>query len=542
VSREQKFWGWGEPGAGPALPDHAAGLLREWLGVSGAVVSRPVALGDVRLRPPAVPAELRAALEATVGAAHVRDDPEARVLRAAGKSYLDLLALRAGAAEDAPDLVVAPGSHEQVLAVLRACAEGGAAVIPFGGGTSVVGGVAPERGRWETAVSLDLGRMDAVLGVDVRSRTARVQAGRRLPELDHALAEHGLRLGHVPQSYEWATVGGCAATRSAGQASTGFGRFDELVTGLRCATPSGTLATLGAPGSAAGPDLGAALLGSEGTLGVISEVGLRVRPVAAEARYEAYLLHSFEEGCEALRELVQADLAPDVARLSDADETRTTVAFSGQDGLLRRAGGAALRALRYGSGCMLIAGWEGEPDDVSRRRTPAARRLRAAGALPLGRTLGEGWRASRFAGPHLRDALLDRGVLVETLETATGWSALAALHRSVRDALAGALDATPPVVGCHVSHLYPDGASLYFTVFARQDAADPAGQWGAAKRAASDAIAAAGATITHHHAVGRDHRAWAAGEHGELGTELLRAVKLRCDPAGIMNPGKLLPD
>jgi len=267
-----------------------------------------------------------------------------------------------------------------------------------------------------------------------------------------------------------------------------------------------------------------------------------VRPVAAETRYEAYLLHSFEEGCEALRELAQADLAPDVARLSDADETRMTVAFSGQDGLLRRAGGAALRALRYGSGCVLIAGWEGEPDDVSRRRTPAARRLRAAGALPLGRRPGGAWRASRFAAPHLRDALLDRGVLVETLETATSWSGLAALHGSVRDALAGALGATPPIVGCHVSHLYPDGASLYFTVFARQDTADPAGQWGAAKRAASDAIAAAGATITHHHAVGRDHRAWAAEEHGELGTELLRAVKLRCDPAGIMNPGKLLPD
>ena len=464
------------------------------------------------------------------------------MLRAAGKSYLDLLALRAGDAQDAPDVVVAPATHEQVQAVLYACAEGGAAVIPFGGGTSVVGGVAPERGRWETAVSLDLGRMDAVLGVDERSRVARVQAGRRLPELDHALAAHGLRLGHVPQSYEWATVGGCAATRSAGQASTGFGRFDDLVAGLRCATPAGALATLGAPGSAAGPDLDAVLLGSEGTLGVISEVGLRVRPVAAEARYEAYLLHGFEDGCEALRGLAQAGLAPDVARLSDADETRTTVAFSGHDGVVRRAGGAALRALRYGAGCMLIVGWEGEADDVARRRAPAVRRLRAAGALPLGRGPGEAWRAARFAGPHLRDALLDRGVLVETLETATTWTGLAALHAAVRAALDGALAATPPAVGCHVSHLYPDGASLYFTVFARQDGDDPAGQWLAAKRAASDAIAAAGATITHHHAVGRDHRAWAAGEHGALGGELLRALKLRCDPAGIMNPGKLLPD
>jgi alkyldihydroxyacetonephosphate synthase len=541
MSREQVFWGWGEPGAGPDLPDHAAGLLREWLGVSGAVVSAPVALADVRLREPLVPARLRAALERAVGAAHVRDDRAGRVLRAAGKSYLDLLAMRAGACDEAPDVVVAPADHAQAAAVLRACAEAGAAVIPFGGGTSVVGGVAPERGRFGTAVCLELGRMDAVIGVDPRDRIARVQAGRRLPELDHALAPHGLRLGHLPQSYEWATVGGCAATRSAGQASTGFGRFEELVAGLRLAAPAGELATLGAPASAAGPDLRGLVLGSEGTLGVITELALRVRPVAPERRYEAWLLRSFGEGCEALRTLAQAEIAPDVERLSDEDETRTTFGLAGDHGLLRRAGEVALRALRYSHGCLLVAGWEGEERAVARRRAPAAEVLRAAGALPLGRGPADAWREARFAGPHLRDALLDRGVLAETLETATSWSRLEDLHRAVRDALATALHATPPVVGCHVSHTYPDGASLYFTVLARQDAADPAGQWRAAKRAAGDAVAAAGATITHHHAVGRDHVPWLEAEHGALGIELLRAAKERCDPAGIMNPGKLLP-
>jgi alkyldihydroxyacetonephosphate synthase len=537
VSREQKFWGWGEPGAGPALPDRAAGLLREWLGISGAVVSRPPALADVRLRPPAAPAALRTALEAAVGAGNVRDDREIRVLRAAGKSYLDLLALRAGAAEDAPDVVVAPADHAQADAVLAACADAGAAVIPFGGGTSVVGGVAPERGRFDVAVCLDLQRMDAVLAIDERSRVARVQPGRRLPELDHALAAHGLRLGHVPQSYEWATVGGCAATRSAGQASTGFGRFDELVAALRCATPAGELATLGVPASAAGPDLRQLVLGSEGALGVITELALRVRPVAPEQRYEAWLLPSFGDGCEALRRLAQAEIAPDVVRLSDEDETRTTFALARDGGLIRRA---SELALRHRPRCLLVTGWEGEAADVARRRAPAARALRSARALPLGRSPGRAWRAARFAGPHLRDALLDRGVLVETLETATSWSGIAALHGAVRAALADALTATPPVLGCHVSHLYPDGASLYFTVFARQDTDDPAGQWHAAKRAASDAIAAAGATITHHHAVGRDHVPWLAAEDGALGIELLQAVKQRCDPAGIMNPGKLL--
>jgi alkyldihydroxyacetonephosphate synthase len=542
VSREQKFWGWGEPGAGPALPDHAGGELRERLGVSGEVVLSPVALAEVRLRAPVLAAGLRAALEGAVGAEHVRDDREVRVLRAAGKSYLDLLAQRAGECEDAPDVVVAPASHEQAAAVLRACAEHGAAVIPFGGGTSVVGGVAPLRGRFETAVCLDLGRLDAVLDMDERSRLARVGAGLRLPELDHALASHGLRLGHVPQSYEWATVGGCAATRSAGQSSTGFGRFEDLVAAVRCATPAGELATLGAPASAAGPDLRALVLGSEGVLGVITELVLRVRPVAPERRYEAWMLRSFDAGCDALRALAQAEVAPDVARLSDEDETRTTFAFAGEAGIARRVSGAALRALRYRPGCLLIAGWEGDAADIARRRAPAVRVLRSADALPLGRGPGEAWGGARFAGPHLRDALLDRGVLVETLETAATWSGLGALHASVRDALEAALRATAAIVGCHASHLYPDGASLYFTVLARQDPDDPAGQWNAAKRAAGDAIAAAGATITHHHAVGRDHARWLEPEIGALGVELLRGAKLVCDPTGIMNPGKLLPD
>jgi len=542
VSREQKFWGWGEPGAGPALPNHAAGELRERLGVSGEVVLSPVALAEVRLRAPVLAAGLRAALEGAVGAEHVRDDREVRVLRAAGKSYLDLLAQRAGECEDAPDVVVAPASHEQAAAVLRACAEHGAAVIPFGGGTSVVGGVAPLRGRFETAVCLDLGRLDAVLDMDERSRLARVGAGLRLPELDHALTSHGLRLGHVPQSYEWATVGGCAATRSAGQSSTGFGRFEDLVAAVRCATPAGELATLGAPASAAGPDLRALVLGSEGVLGVITELVLRVRPVAPERRYEAWMLRSFDAGCDALRALAQAAVAPDVARLSDQDETRTTFAFAGEAGIARRVSGAALRALRYRPGCLLIAGWEGDAADIARRRAPAVRVLRSAVALPLGRGPGEAWGGARFAGPHLRDALLDRGVLVETLETAATWSGLGALHASVRDALEAALRATPAIVGCHASHLYPDGASLYFTVLARQDPDDPAGQWNAAKRAAGDAIAAAGATITHHHAVGRDHARWLEPEIGALGVDVLRGAKLVCDPTGIMNPGKLLPD
>jgi alkyldihydroxyacetonephosphate synthase len=547
VRREQVFWGWGEPGAGPSLPEHSAAFLRSELGVGGAVVSTPVPLEAVRLREPALDGAVRARLEAVVGVGRVRDDREARVLRCRGKSYLDLLAQRAGECDDAPDAVVAPASHDQVAAVLAVCAEAGVAVVPFGGGTSVVGGLEPLRGDFASLVSLDLARMDGVLAVDERSLTATLGPGVRLPEADRALAGYGLTLGHVPQSYEWATVGGCVATRSSGQASTGFGRIDANLVGVRMATPAGELAARTLPASAAGPDLRQLVAGSEGTLGVITEVALRVHPAPAERRYEGWVIAGFDAGCEALRRLEQAGAAPDVARLSDEDETRTALALAGAGRLARaaihaRAGGPAGLVARRSSGpaglgggpCLIVLGWEGEPRDVARRRSEAARQLRTAGARTLGQGQGRAWVASRFAGPHLRDDLLDRGVMVETLETAAPWSRLGAVHAGVRAALPGML------VGCHVSHLYPTGASLYFTVLAARDDADPAGQWRAAKAAATEALLAAGGTLTHHHAVGRDHAPWMEGEIGALGVGALRAVKERCDPAAIMNPGKLL--
>jgi alkyldihydroxyacetonephosphate synthase len=518
--REQVFWGWGEPGAGPELPPHAADWLRSELGVSGEVVSRPVGLADVALREPALPAGLRERLEAICA---VRDDRELRVLRAAGKSYLDLLAQRAGACEDAPDAVVQPGSADEVRAVLEACAAAEVAVVPFGGGTSVVGGVAPERGGRAAVVSLDLGRMDAVVGVDARSQIARLQPGLRLPEADHALAAHGFTLGHFPQSYEWATVGGCVATRSAGQASTGFGRIEENVVALDLVSPAASVSTREKPMSAAGPLTRELLIGSEGAFGVITEVALRVRPLAHDRRYEGYFLPSFVEGVEVLRSLAQDELAPDVARLSDEEETAVGLALAGRARL-----GKVLERVRP---CLLILGWEG---DIEARRGEARRRLLAGPgrALPGGQGAGAAWLRSRYAGPHLRDDLLDRGLLVETLETATTWSRLEALRAAVYRALDGLH------VGCHISHVYPTGASLYFTALGVRDG-DPAAQWQRYKAAACDAIVEHGGTLTHHHAVGRDHAPWLPREDPG-GVELLRALKERLDPAGIMNPGKLL--
>jgi alkyldihydroxyacetonephosphate synthase len=538
-----RWWGWGEDGHDAPLSESARALLAAELGPLPAERRDPIGLEDVTLPDAALPAGVRERLAELVGAEHVRDDRLARVTHAAGRGYHDLVRLRAGRLAAAPDAVVYPADGEQVAAVLRVCAADGVAVVPFGGGTSVVGGVEPLRGAHAAVVALDLARLDRLVSVDAVSRTATVQAGMTGPALEAALGAQGMTLGHFPQSFEYATVGGWVATRSAGQASTGYGRVDALVLALRVVTPSGELATRAVPASAAGPNLRELLVGSEGTLGVIVEATLRVRPAPAARRYEAFSLPSLATGADAFRELVQQGAAPDVARLSNPVETRVSFALSGGDGLATRALTSYLRARGHGDGCLAIAGWEDTSETaVRRRRAASARILKRHGALALGTPVGRAWEHGRFHAPYLRDELLAHGVMVETLETATTWDRLLELHDAVAAALDGALRArdTPPVAMSHVSHVYRAGASLYFTFVARQQAGAELEQWHTAKAAASDAILAHGGTITHHHAVGRDHAPWLPGEVGALGIELLRAAKATLDPAGIMNPGKLV--
>ena len=548
-----RWWGWGVDGHDAPLPRAAATLLRDELGVSGARAG-PVALDRVELPAPALEDSVRAQLATAAGGAeYVRDDHLTRVSHAAGRSYPDLLRLRRADGLSAADAVVYPADHDQVAAVLAVCGRHAIAVVPFGGGTSVVGGVDPVRGPYAAAISLDLARLDGLHALDAKSQLATFGAGTLGPQVERLLEPHGLTLGHFPQSFEFSTVGGWAATRSAGQASTGYGRIDELVVALRAATPTGELTTLPVPASAAGPDLRELLLGSEGVLGVITEVSLRVRPRPRQQRYDSYALPGFAAGTEALRELEQAGASPDVARLSDEEETRISLALASHPAatrLLRAYMNARVRHGRPGrgppsrpTGCMTILGFDGDPADVALRRVRARRILRRHGAVALGPAPGAAWAKGRFHGAYLRDELLSRGVLVDTLETAATWSALTDTHAQIRRALHDALArrGTPPVVMCHVSHLYPTGASLYFTFLARRQAGTELEQWRAAKQAASDAIAAAGATITHHHAIGRDHAPWLTAEVGELGIAALQAVKAHVDPVGIMNPGKLIP-
>jgi alkyldihydroxyacetonephosphate synthase len=512
--------GWGDPARRTGLPPHAAAWLRREIGTTPP--SRP---RDPSVSPSALPAEVRSALAAVTD---VRDDDAIRFAHAAGRSYLDLIALRGGAV-DGPDAVLLPASADEVAGALRLCSEHRIAVVPFGGGTSVVGGLRPLRGAFDTVVALDLSRLDRLLSVDDEALTATFEPGVRGPAAEALLNARGLTLGHFPQSYEHASLGGYAATRSSGQASTGYGRFDELVVALVVQTPAGELRLGRGAASAAGPDLRGLLVGSEGTLGVITEITVKVRRRADAARYEAFFFRTWADGIAALRELEQSGVAPAVARLSDPDETRVQLALSGAS----KAQRGFLRARR--ASCMAILGWDGESHQRRRSALSVVRRHRG---FSVGTGAGEKWRKGRYDGPYLRDDLLDAGVLVETIETSARWSSLLSTHSAVRTALHAALPGA--VVMCHVSHLYPHGASLYFTVLGKQEV-DAVAQWQRAKNAACDAIVASGATITHHHAVGTDHRPWMTDEIGPLGVDVLRAVKAVLDPVGVLNPGKLIP-
>ena len=504
---------WGDPAHPVDLPAAAREALKH-LGVHRPAPAPSAAAGGE--------SELSASqlgfLAAVVGSQHVASDWDSRWAHTRGYSTTDLLRFRAGDTSDMPDAVVYPATHDEVQELLTGCAEHELAVVPYAGGTSVVGGLAATR----RFITVDLKRLDQLLELDEISRTATLQAGVRGPAAEALLAERGYTLGHFPQSYEGASIGGYAAARSSGQSSAGYGRFDQMVVGLTVATPSGTIELGRAPMSAAGPDLRQLVLGSEGAFGVITSVVVRVRPRPTERHFEGWRFDTFEAGLTAVRRLAQDGPLPTVLRLSD--EVETAVNLADPDVL----GGGS-------SGVLAIIGFDGPYNQAT------ADVLTAAGGQNLGEGPGETWRTGRYRAPYLRDPLLDEGALVETLETAAFWSRIPALKAAVTDAVTGALSATPPLVLCHISHVYETGASLYFTVICAQ-ADDPVEQWRTAKHAANQAIAAAGGTISHHHGVGTDHRDAYAAEIGPLAIEALQAVKRTLDPHNVMNPGILLPE
>ena len=522
---------WGADPEGEPISEGTRALVHELLGVSAEDAPRFDAAA-VRASASRLTADDLAALAGIVGEGNVSTDDEQRLPRSRGKSTPDLLRWRRAAEVPCPDAVAAPRTDDEVLALLTWCGEAGVAVVPFGGGTSVVGGLEPDAGAHRAVLSCDLVHFDRLESLDPVSGEAVLGAGLTGPRAEDLLAAHGFSLGHSPQSFPFATIGGYAMTRSSGQASAGYGRFDEMIRALTVVTPVGVVEAGRAPSSAAGPDLRHWLVGSEGTFGICTRVTVRVHPVPEEVRHEAFRFPDFATGVRAVRAVEQQGTGPTVIRLSDETETALNAAVAGGGGGDDEAGG-----------CLCVTLFEGTPEHARSRHEETRAVLLDHGGVSLGPGPARSWEHGRYAAPPLRDSLLDEGVLVETLETATDWSGIVGLRVAVVGALTDSLEAggTLAAVLTHVSHVYPTGASLYFTVVAGQRGDDPVAQWRTAKHAASEAILAAGGTITHHHGVGADHRPYLSEEIGEVGVRMLRAVKAELDPHGVCNPGTLIP-
>lgn len=543
-------WGWNEAGFDLGGREDAVwSWIRESLALETLDARPATPLESIELRAPALEASVLAELSGIVGSEQLKTDAYERAFHARGRSYADLLYLRAGDLAVVPDAVVYPRSGEEVLAVVELAGEHGLAVVPYGGGSSVVGGVSASGGPGHTGVvTVDTTLMDRVLEVDDVSMTATIEAGIYGPKLERDLGTRGCTLGHFPQSFEFSTLGGWIAARGAGQQSIRYGKAEDWLVSARLATPSGVWQTEAFPASAAGPDLNDLVAGCEGSLGIITEATVRVHARPEAKDYRGYLFRDFGQGAEAMREVVQHGLPIAMMRLSDAVETEFFSTFSRlrhPAGRVERVAERALGVAGWGEGrCMMLVGVEGEAKNVEAAGARTASIVRSRGGFPLGRKPGDSWYRNRFAMPYLRDPLLERGIGVDTLETSTRWSNVLRLHRRVTEAITAALRehaVGSPMVMCHISHCYEDGASLYFTfVFPQAAPGSELLQWQAVKQAASDAIASGGGTISHHHGVGTDHAPWFAREKGEIGMSVLRAVKQQVDPKGTLNPGKLL--
>ena len=514
-ARRRKFWGWGHEDQQPAHAEvEQVGLgAREHLGFGPAEVERPVALQDVRLAP--------ARLDPPAALASIcRSDPYERALHSYGRAYRDVVRAFRGRFDHPPDVVAHPRDERELEQVLEWCAGAGAAAIPFGGGTSVVGGVEP-RVPQAAAVSIDLKAMDRVLEVDRESRAARIQAGATGPRLEEQLKRQGLTLRHYPQSFEYSTLGGWIATRAGGHFATLHTHIDDFVESVRAITPRGAWESRRLPGSGAGPSPDRMLIGSEGILGVITEAWVRVQEAPRFKESAAVLFDSFEDGARAVRALAQTRLFPTNCRLLDPDEAGLTGAAP------------AGRAL-------LVLGFEGH-GPLEMAMAQALELCRQAGGEPREqRGESEGaWRDAFLRAPYLRDTLIAAGVLAETFESAITWDRFEDFVAGVREATAGHLGAEARVT-CRLTHAYPDGAAPYFTVLAPARRGAELEQWDEVKAAASEAIAAAGGTITHHHAVGRDHRPWYDRQRPDPFAAALGAAKAALDPHGMLNPGVLI--
>ena len=552
--RRHKWWGWGPE----ELAYDMLSRPKLWPFIRGTLqlpgdLSRtlPVPRETLRLPQRQEAAEFTRELLSRLRPDQLRFDDEDRLSHGFGRSYRDLVRLRAGRIERLPDMVLYPECHEDVEHALAAALRHDVVLIPFGGGTNIVGCVEPKDNRGRTTVTLDLRRMNRLLSIDGESMTADFEPGIFGPELEDELGKKGFSLGHFPDSFLYSTLGGWLATRSAGTQSNAYGKIEDMVIALQVATPQGTLRTRPLPAASNGPDLNRLIVGSEGILGIITRATMRVHATPEVEQYRLVLFRKFEDGFHALSDCVREGFMPSLSRLSDGMETQLMFAAkpttSRLDSLLASPVKRLLQIRGYSQPAALIVAFEGPRQPAAQLQQGAMRVLHRNGGFDLGSGPGQSWKHSRYDLPLLRDYVMDYGVIVDTFETATSWSNVLPLYQTVgRVVRERCIEITghPPYIGCHLSHLYATGTCVYFTLGVWGGAGSGPQQliekyWGI-KQAVTSAILAAGGALSHHHAVGYEHQPWIEQELSPLGVASLRAIKQRLDPTAILNPGSLL--
>ena len=550
--RHMKWWGWGHEDVtfdDSTKPELWPYLKRE-LGVDEIRWEKPVAFEDVTLPEQKNNEAFLAAIGAELGDGQVVDDKKSRLVHAAGKSFRDLWLMRHGQVQFAPDCVVYPDTEEDVALVVRAAHEHGVVLVPFGGGSNIAGCLVPSDRGGRMVVSLDMCRMHRVLEVDRYSLTARIQPGVYGQHLEDQLAEHGVTLGHFPDSFLHSTLGGWVATRSAGMQSDIYGKIEDMVISLRMVTPSGTIITRTVPKSSNSIDIKHLCIGSEGILGVITEVVVQVHHKPEKEDWYGWLFPDFKSGLDAIHECHRGDCMPTVTRLNDPKKTALSFAFKHpKTGIKDKIAKAFkwyignVKKIDFKQCCLMVVKYEGTPQAFNRIKNRVTAIYKKHRGVCLGAEPGRSFAKVKFDFPHLRDYVMDRSIMADVSETATTWDNLRTLHESGLADVEQAIKDTgvDAWVGCHLSHSYRTGASLYFTFGCLQREGREIEQYLYVKKAAEDAFMKNGGTLSHHHAVGTEHLPWVEEDLSPTGLKAVKALKAGLDPNDIMNPGKIIP-
>ena len=552
--KHMKWWGWGVEGVSfhhenkPAFRPFVINAID--LDVNTAPAA-PMSLDDLAIPALLIGDQLLAELSDAVGAENAVQDDLDRIVHTYGKSARDLLRVRAGDIPRVPDVVVYPGNEAEVQLIVDRAVAADAVIIPYGGGSNISGSLHAPEDETRPVISLDLGRLNQVIDIDEDSGLARIQAGAQGPDLEEQLALKGWTLGHFPDSFTHSTLGGWVATRSSGMQSDKYGDISDIARGMRVVMPGKVLEIRPLPHTSTGPSVREMVLGSEGRLGVITEVTVQVHRIPEVRLILGYLFPSWEAGLAAMQEISTSDAHPSITRVSDAKETAFSFATRKKSGrisissLISKGMMKVLqrRGWKLDEVCLSFIGYEGGKAHVARQKAIVKDIVSRHGGIVVGKGPGELYDQKKFDTPYIRDFLLDRGAIGDVSETAAPWSKLLPLYTNVL-AAAEKVYAHLGVAGwimCHLSHSYHSGACLYFTFAFKHDGVDPLGQYEPLKNAIQQAFVDSGGTLSHHHAVGTEHAAWLEQDISAAGVHMIDGLFTAMDPGRNLNPGKIIP-